>query len=78
MLRGETRGCGEGLTNLTFRSFGANGGYSMESNIFWDMRRTMSYNRFLNFIVGNRGGGKTYGFKKMAIERFMNGKGQFA
>lgn len=50
----------------------------MDSNIFWDMRRTMSYNRFLNFIVGNRGGGKTYGFKKMAIERFMNGKGQFA
>ena len=37
----------------------------MDSNIFWDMRRTMSYNRFLNFIVGNRGGGKTYGFKKM-------------
>ena len=29
-----------------------------------------SYNKFLNFIIGGRGIGKTYGFKKDCISRY--------
>ena len=45
----------------------------LENNIpiFWDINRTSTHNCLFNFIVGNRGGGKSYGAKKRAIENFI-------
>lgn len=37
---------------------------------WWNFNKTMSYNAFLNFIVGIRGPGKTYGSKKWAVQHF--------
>lgn len=45
--------------------------------IHYDYRQIDSYNRILNFIIGARGIGKTYGFKQKCIERFLQDKGQF-
>lgn len=42
-----------------------------KQNIWWDINRTASYNALFNFIVGNRGAGKTYGFLKRQIQRFL-------
>lgn len=39
--------------------------------------RCKSYNKLLNFIIGGRGIGKTYGFKKDAISRFLKTGKQF-
>ena len=36
-----------------------------------------SYNKFLNFIIGGRGIGKTYGFKKDCISRYKKKGKQF-
>ena len=36
-----------------------------------------SYNKFLNFIIGGRGIGKTYGFKKDCISRYKKTGKQF-
>lgn len=45
--------------------------------MFWDIKEPLSYNCLFNFIVGNRGGGKTYGFKRWAIEDFIKTGRQF-
>lgn len=45
--------------------------------MYYDINRTLSYNCLFNFIVGNRGGGKTYGFKKWAIKSFIKTGKQF-
>lgn len=50
---------------------------SDENNIYWDYNKTMTYNALFNFIIGNRGGGKTYGAKKFAINRFLKKGEQF-
>lgn len=42
-----------------------------KQTFYWDINRTLSYNCLFNFIVGNRGGGKTYGFKQWAIKSFL-------
>lgn len=44
---------------------------------FYDINKTLSYNCLFNFIIGNRGGGKTYGFKKWAIRSFLKTGKQF-
>lgn len=44
---------------------------------WYDINRTLSYNCLFNFIVGNRGGGKTYGFKEWAIRSFLKTGKQF-
>lgn len=44
---------------------------------WWDITRPLSYNAFLNFITGNRGGGKTYGSKKWLIEHFIKTGNKF-
>lgn len=44
---------------------------------FWNLRKTLTYNRLINVIVGNRGGGKTFGGKEWAIDNFINKKEQF-
>lgn len=43
----------------------------------WNPRKTRSYGCLLNFIIGMRGGGKTYGFLKDSIERFLRKKEEF-
>ena len=44
---------------------------------WYDPVRAKSYDKFLNFILGGRGIGKTYGFKKDAIKRFKTKGEQF-
>lgn len=46
-------------------------------SMYWDINHTLTYNYLINLIVGNRGGGKTYGFKQYAIENFIKRKEQF-
>lgn len=43
----------------------------MNNSIFFTPDRTFSYNAILNFVIGQRGCGKTYGTKKWAIKRFL-------
>ena len=43
----------------------------MAESIYWDINRPRSYGCMMNFIVGARGCGKTYGFKKWAIADFI-------
>lgn len=45
--------------------------------MYWDIKRSLSYNCLFNFIIGNRGGGKSYGFKKWAIDDFLKTGSQF-
>lgn len=45
--------------------------------MFWDIQKSLSYNALFNFIVGNRGGGKTYGAKKYAVNHFLKTGKQF-
>ena len=49
----------------------------IDRSIYWDIGRTLTHNVLFNFIVGNRGGGKTYGAKKRAIDNFIKKKEQF-
>ena len=46
--------------------------------IFYDINKIMSYNAILNFIIGERGVGKSYGAKKYVAKRFIKKKKQFA
>lgn len=49
----------------------------IDRTIFWDIGRTLTHNALFNVIVGNRGGGKSYGAKKRAIDNFIKKKEQF-
>ena len=50
----------------------------VDKSIFWDIDRTLTHSDALFFvIVGNRGGGKSYGAKKRAIKNFINKREQF-
>lgn len=48
-----------------------------DAKIWWNIYNTLSYNALFNFIIGNRGGGKTFGFKKWAINDFIKNENQF-
>ena len=50
----------------------------MDKSIFYSPERIISYNALLNLIIGDRGCGKTYGFKTYAVKRFLNKGKQFA
>ena len=50
---------------------------TVDKKIFYDPSRLLSYNSFLNFVVGSRGVGKTYGFIKFCIQRFLKTGEQF-
>ena len=50
---------------------------AIDKSIFWDIGRTMTHNMLINIIVGNRGGGKSYGAKEKAVENFIKKKEQF-
>lgn len=49
----------------------------MNTSIFWDITEPLSYNALFNFIVGERGNGKSYGVKKYVISRFLKTGKQF-
>lgn len=46
-------------------------------SIFYDYSKVLSYNSFLNIIIGERGVGKTYGAKKYVINRWIKKHKQF-
>lgn len=43
----------------------------MSKSMWFDVREILSHNCPLNFVVGNRGGGKTYGSVKHAIKYYL-------
>lgn len=45
--------------------------------MYWNLKQTLSYNKLLNFVVGNRGAGKSYGSKKWCMEDWLKNKKQF-
>lgn len=49
----------------------------IDRSIFWNINETLTHNMLVNFIVGNRGGGKSYGAKKRAIDNFIKKGEQF-
>lgn len=46
-------------------------------SIYYDIKQTLTHNCLFNFVCGNRSAGKTYGFKKWAIEDWIKNKNQF-
>lgn len=50
---------------------------NIDTSMFWNAKRTLTHNKLINVIVGNRGGGKSYGAKEMAIDNFIKRKEQF-
>ena len=42
--------------------------------MYWDIQKPLSYNCLWNFILGMRGGGKTYGSLKYCIEQHLKAK----
>lgn len=49
----------------------------VESGVYYDGARLLSYNKLFNFVVGMRGGGKTYNSKHWAIRDFLKTGAQF-
>ena len=50
----------------------------IDTSMFWDGKRTLTYSQILFYIIlGNRGGGKSYGAKEIAIDKFINKGEQF-
>ena len=49
----------------------------IDTSMFWDLRRTLTHNKLINVIIGNRGGGKSFGAKQWAIDNFIKNKEQF-
>ena len=42
--------------------------------MYWSAKKAKSRNALLNFIVGNRGGGKTFGFLDYAVGQYLKAK----
>lgn len=49
----------------------------MTKSLYYDYGKINSYNALFNFIITERGLGKSFGFKKMGIDNFLKGKGEF-
>ena len=49
-----------------------------QNQIYYDKTKLLSYHKFFNIIVGNRGGGKTYGMKDWGIGDNIKTGRQFA
>lgn len=43
----------------------------MDKSLYYDPQKLLSYNRILNMVIGARGIGKSYGWKKYPIQRFI-------
>ena len=50
---------------------------NIDKSMFWNLRRTLTHNMLISVIVGNRGGGKSYGAKEYAIDNFIKRGEQF-
>ena len=50
----------------------------IDKSIFYSPLKILSYNALLNLIIGERGVGKTYGLKTIAVNRFLKRGKQFA
>lgn len=46
-------------------------------SIYYDPTKLLSYNSLFSFCIGSRGVGKTFGFKKLVIKRFLKKKRKF-
>lgn len=49
----------------------------MESHLYYNPNKMLSYNRILNFIIGARGIGKSFSMKEYPIKRFLKHGEQF-
>lgn len=49
----------------------------LKTNKWYDKGQLLSYKAFFNMLIGNRGGGKTYGFKTWCIDDFLKTGKQF-
>ena len=49
----------------------------MSESIYYDIAGLLSQRCVFNFVIGNRGGGKTFGGKKLVINRFKRKQQQF-
>jgi hypothetical protein len=49
----------------------------MEKSLYYDPQKLITMNRILNFVIGARGIGKSYSFKKYPIQRFLKKGKQF-
>lgn len=49
----------------------------MDVSLYYDPNKLLSYNKLLNFVVGSKGIGKTYGFKKYCVNKFLSNKEKF-
>lgn len=49
----------------------------LDKKIWYDKSQLLSHNTILNFLIGQRGGGKTYGFKTWCINDFLKNGNQF-
>lgn len=45
--------------------------------MYYDIKKTLSYNCLFNFVLGGRGVGKTYGFKQWALDDFKKNGAEF-
>lgn len=50
----------------------------MNDDIYYNYNKILSYNALLNFIIGERGVGKTYGIVKYVTKKFIEKQEQFA
>lgn len=48
--------------------------YVTTASIYWDIKKTLSHNCLLNFIISLRGGGKSYGSLKYCVEKYLKEK----
>lgn len=45
--------------------------------MFYDISRVLTYNAYFNFLIGERGVGKTFSAKKFVVNKFLKKKEQF-
>lgn len=44
---------------------------------YWNPQKLLSYNKLFNFVIGNRGGGKSFGAKRLAINNWLRKREEF-
>lgn len=44
---------------------------------YWNPQKLLSHNKLFNFVIGNRGGGKSFGAKRLAINNWLKKGEQF-
>lgn len=49
---------------------------TLPKNFWWNPTRILSYNCLYNFIIGNRGGGKSFGAKEFCIRKAIESEGK--